>query len=175
MVDIILTLTWEDAWRARFCSHCGCAPAAAALSRCDNRDRACGKPKRKVSRLKLKHYRCAISFFLKKKYVDFVQWSLPVYLDHISPSFWPSDPYRCGHWPCHLWNERPTRYKLRFLRPIEKCVACVERLLIQNVALSSTAPPVRQHGHSHHLEENCSQDCDPVGVQFHHSSCFLIW
>lgn len=91
-------------------------------------------------------------FFFFLNYIDFVQWRLPVYLDHISPSFWPSDPCHCRHWPCcHLWNECPTRCKLRFLRPIEKCVACVERLLIQNVAPWSTALPVRQHGRSHHL------------------------
>lgn len=74
-------------------------------------------------------------------------WSLPVYLDHIT-----------------VLN---SGLLIRVIVDPGVVVACVERLLLmQNVALSSTlsstALPVRQHGHSHHLGQTALRSVTPV-------------
>lgn len=74
-------------------------------------------------------------------------WSLPVYLDHIT-----------------VLN---SGLLIRVIVDPGVVVPCVERLLLmQNVALSSTlsstALPVRQHGHSHHLGQTALRSVTPV-------------
>lgn len=88
-------------------------------------------------------------------------WSLPVYLNHIT--LLNSGLLTCVNWRCcHLWNAQPDN-NCDSCIPIEKCVACVERLLqMQNVALSSTALPGRQHGHSRHLGQTALRNVTPV-------------
>lgn len=170
MVDIIWTWTWEDAWRARLCSHCGSALAAAALSRCDNRDRACGKRKRKLSRLKLTtlllcYFKIFLYWLFSGAFLS-IQITLVLHSGLLTHAVVGTGLVGTYGMPNPIQIAIPASH--RKLRGLCGETADPECSPVVNGSACASAWSLSPPGKN-------SQECDPVGVQFHHSSCFLIW